>query len=76
MKHSNATHAYITFREHPGFYQLIIKDNGIVKSWNKENGLGLNNMIERVNSFNGNINIKAENGFEIFISIPKGELET
>jgi signal transduction histidine kinase len=74
MKHSNATHAYITFREHPGFYQLIIKDNGIVKSWNKENGLGLNNMIERVNSFNGNINIKAENGFEIFISIPKEDL--
>ncbi|HHW30601.1 MAG TPA: two-component sensor histidine kinase [Clostridiaceae bacterium] len=71
MKHSNATHVYITFREHPGFYQLIIKDNGIVKRWSRDEGLGINNMIERVESFKGNINIKTENGFEIFISIPK-----
>jgi signal transduction histidine kinase len=74
MKHSNATHVYIVFREHPGFYQLIVKDNGIVKNWSKDNGLGLNNMIERVNSFNGNINIMTEKGFEIFISITKGGL--
>lgn len=71
MKHSNATHTSITFREHPAFYQLIIRDNGSVKGYNIEDGLGLRNMIDRVHSFNGNINIITENGFEIFISIPK-----
>ena len=71
MKHSNATHASITFREHPALYQLIIRDNGTVKSYSMDDGLGLKNIIDRVHSFDGNINIITENGFEIFISIPK-----
>ncbi len=71
MKHSDATHAYVTLNEHPGFYQLIIRDNGTVKSDSKKEGLGLKNMEERVNSLNGIININERNGFEIFISIPK-----
>lgn len=71
MKHSNATHVSITFREHPAFYQLIISDNGKVKGYSIDNGLGLRNIIERVHSFSGNINIITEKGFEIFISIPK-----
>lgn len=28
MKHSNATRVTITIKEHPGFYQLLIEDNG------------------------------------------------
>lgn len=71
IKHSNATHASIIFREHPAFYQLIIRDNGNVKSYCTDEGLGLNNITDRVLSFGGIINIKNENGFEIFISIPK-----
>jgi len=69
MRHSDATKVTIALNEHPALYQLIIKDNG--KAKNTGNGLGLTNMIDRVNSFNGNININTENGFEIFISIPK-----
>jgi len=71
MKHSNATHAFVKFAEHPAFYQLIVKDNGKVRGYSFENGLGLKNIIERVRSFGGHVNIATENGFEIFISIPK-----
>lgn len=71
IKHSNATCASISFREHPALYQLIIRDNGMVKGYTTDNGLGLRNMADRVHSLNGNINIITENGFEIFISIPK-----
>lgn len=71
MKHSNASEVWITFREHPALYQLIIKDNGTVKNYDTENGIGLKNVADRVDSFHGNINITTQNGFEIFISIPK-----
>ena len=71
IKHSNATLGSIMFREHPAFYQLIIRDNGSVKSFNTDNGLWLTKMRERVQSFNGHINIVSGKGFEIFISIPK-----
>ncbi len=71
IKHSNATHVFITVGEHPAFYQLIIRDNGNVKSSLSEEGLGLKNMTDRIHSLNGNINIKTEKGFEIFISVPK-----
>jgi signal transduction histidine kinase len=71
IKHSDATHVSIVFREHPAIYQLIIQDNGTVKSFSTDEGLGLKNMADRVHSLNGNINIKTKNGFEIFISIPK-----
>ena len=71
MKHSDATHAFITLNEHPGLYQLIIRDNGTLKSGRLKEGLGLKNMEERVNSLNGIMNTIRKNGFEIFISIPK-----
>jgi len=72
IRHSNASKVTIAFNEHPAIYQLIIKDNGKVQSFEK--GLGLTNMIDRVNSFGGNININTDNGFEIFISIPKKDV--
>lgn len=72
MNHSSATHVFIALREHPGLYQLIIRDNGEVKNYDPDNGLGLKNMIDRVHSFKGNINIITKKGFEIFITIPKG----
>jgi len=70
-RHSNADRASIILREHPALYQLIIRDNGVVKSYSTDEGIGIKNMTDRVHSFNGNININTENGFEIFISIPK-----
>lgn len=74
MKHSDATQVFIYLREHPAFYQLIIRDNGHVKVA-RTDGMGLMNMADRVQALKGNINIQKNNGFEIFISIPKGEEE-
>ena len=71
IKHSNATEVIITLNEHPGFYQLIIQDNGIVKDYNIEDGIGIGNILDRVATLHGNVNINTNNGFEIFISIPK-----
>lgn len=71
IKHSNATQADIILREHPALYQLIIRDNGKVAGYNCDEGLGLKNMAERVKSLNGIINITTDNGFAIFISVPK-----
>lgn len=71
IKHSNATVVSITINEHPGFYQLIIQDNGVVEEYNLEKGIGIRNILDRVAAFNGNVNINTDNGFKIFISIPK-----
>ena len=79
MKHSNATNVSIKLLEHPAMYQLIIADNGTLSSaakWylsqNKTgDGMGLQSMADRIKSFQGNFNIITDNGFEIFITIPK-----
>ena len=76
VRHSNATHAAVLLHEHPAFYQLIISDNGTVKSYNSGNGIGLQNIRDRVNSFHGVTNITAKIGFRIFITIPKREAES
>lgn len=75
VKHSNATMVHITVMEHPGFYQLMIEDNGtnstIPQSAEISSGIGLSSMQERVQSLNGIIHIHNKNGFRIFVSIPK-----
>lgn len=71
IKHSNATKVEITLREHPALYQLIVKDNGSKTNKESTDGIGVKNMVHRVNSLNGIININTENGYCIFISLPK-----
>ncbi|OPX42411.1 sensor histidine kinase LiaS [Ruminiclostridium hungatei] len=71
LRHSNATEVSVSLIEHPALYQLIVQDNGKVTGYNIENGIGLSNISERVRNFNGNMHINIENGFKIFISIPK-----
>ena len=71
VKHSNANKITVILREHPGFYQLLIEDNGTNINVNIKNGIGLNNIYDRVNSLGGNIKITTENGFKILISIFK-----
>lgn len=69
-KHSNADKINIILREHPGFYQMSIEDNGTIKHTN-EPGIGLLNMRERVENLGGTIHFHNEKGFQIFISIRK-----
>lgn len=73
VKHSNASKVKIVVREHPALYQLLIEDNGNLSISKKSDGtgIGLDNMRERVSAFNGNMLITKEQGFKIFISIPK-----
>ena len=70
IRHSDATGVKLTLREHPALYQLIIKDNGSKKEVSSE-GIGLKNIKQRVDSLKGIVNIRYENGFMLFISIPK-----
>lgn len=76
QKHSNATHAKIVLREHPGFYHLQIQDNGtnaVLPASDEDKGIGLLNMEERVQALHGNIHISIADGFCISITIMKGE---
>lgn len=84
VKHSNADTITIILREHPGFYQLSVEDNGVSQApgqdfrWNVieseqilNRGIGLSNMKERVEALRGTFRVHNEKGFLIFISIPK-----
>ena len=74
MRHSNADKVLITAREHPGFYQLVIADNGTRKtSMSASSGMGLSSMQERIQVLNGVLRIQTDAGFRIFITIPKKE---
>jgi signal transduction histidine kinase len=70
-KHSNADKVTLILREHPGFYQMSIEDNGTGVTLRQDAGIGLSNMKDRVEALNGNIHFFTEKGFRILISIPK-----
>lgn len=74
IKYSNATEMNIIVREHPDFYQLLIKDNGTNINTDHKPGIGLINIKDRVNALNGTLNITTDSGFRIFISIMKSSL--
>ena len=71
IKHSNATMVNIFLREHPALFQLVVQDNGTKITNSTEGGIGLKNIAGRVEAFGGHLNIRTDNGFKIFISIPK-----
>lgn len=71
-KHSNADKCSVYVHEHPGFYQLLIEDNGTkINNTTSHSGIGLINMQDRVEALGGHITITNTQGFRIFISIPK-----
>lgn len=72
-KHSNATRVRLTMREHPSLYQLEIADNGTKTppSCTASRGIGLINIQERVTQLNGTLTLYTDQGFRIFITIPK-----
>lgn len=83
MKHSKCDKVSITLREHPGLYQLVVEDNGFIQAElakqisnyldhpEEMQGMGLKNIIDRVNHFHGYYRIATEQGFKVFITIPK-----
>jgi signal transduction histidine kinase len=71
-KHSGATAAAITLHEQPGFYSLIVSDNGRGFSGKTEpDGIGLKSISERVEGAGGILTINGQKGFKLFISVPK-----
>ena len=81
-KHSNAGKVEIVAREHPGLYQLMIEDDGTAGDISKyqekyefggTEGMGIRNMKDRVSALGGNMQIKKEKGFRIYITVPKKE---
>ncbi len=74
VKHSDGNVIGITLREHPGFYQLLVEDNGNCSDDIKESGIGLSNMRDRIDSVDGLITFTpSEKGFKVFASIPKNK---
>ena len=85
MRHSNADSVDILLREHPALYQLCIEDNGTPengipdiqtgsdsnKAKNISGDMGLSNIRDRAKTLGGTVQITQENGFRIFVTIPK-----
>lgn len=83
MKYSDATSVHITLHETDTFYHLRLKDNGTIDARTQvmlrryhihgtfTDGMGLQNMADRVQGFHGDIDFSVNNGFQIIIQIPK-----
>ena len=69
-KHSNASIVKLSLTEINKTWNLLIYDNGNIKTKHYEPGIGLINMEERVNSLGGKFHVNANNGFRIFITLP------
>ena len=69
-RHSGASLASVTIREHPAFYQFSIEDNGN-GGCAFSGGIGLSNMRDRLASLHGTLQVRSEKGFHLFITIPK-----
>lgn len=71
-KHSNATNVSISLNELPILYQFIISDNGTdIKPNLSIHGMGISSILERVQGLGGHVTFNTNDGFKIFISIPK-----
>lgn len=88
IKHSENDIVDIILREHPGMYQVVVHDYRLASKHDEQantrrsktdidylnsGGIGMQNMRDRVESLHGNIAISTENGFRIFVSLPKTE---
>lgn len=73
IKHSKATKVYIAIKNCSHNVNIVMKDNGKGFDTTKERqGIGISNIINRINSFNGEMTIKSApgKGCEIQIRIP------
>lgn len=82
IKHSKNDYVDVILREHPGMYQLVVHDyskNAARKKQSDEyfdkvsktGGIGLQNISDRVRGLNGNLTIDTQNGYRIFVTVPK-----
>lgn len=71
--HSNATKVEILLSETAKLYRLLLVDNGTNAIAHPEAGagLGLLSLRQRVEALSGSMHISVENGFHLFITLPK-----
>ena len=72
MKHSNGTQLQLFLLEQKTTYTIDYRDNGN-RPTNTPSGMGLTMMKELVEKHNGDFTLQTNNGYEIFIRIPKQE---
>jgi len=71
-KHSNGDTIRISMKEYTSLYCLSIADNGTNATLpENSSGMGLDNMQARVSALKGTIRFSTQDGFHIFVSIPK-----
>ncbi|MBE6845606.1 MAG: sensor histidine kinase [Ruminococcus sp.] len=74
IRYSNGDSVVIVIREHPGFFQASVEDNGENSGNINQGGIGLENMKIRAEKLGGIFKFYAEkNKFRVFVSIPKGK---
>lgn len=73
LRHGHAKRMTITFTETKTHYQLLISNDG-VSAGSFQLGYGLTQMKERVAIIGGKISFDGSHGFEIKLTIPKGDL--
>lgn len=70
-KHSDATKVEISVFEHPKLLQIIVSDNGSELTKTAiSNGMGLENIRQRVKVLKGSFNIDTTVGFRVFVTFP------
>lgn len=70
-RHSNATQVTLRVRTFPGFYQLVVSDNGTGAKSTAGDGMGLKNIEDRVRALGGTFSLVTHPGFQIYVTIPK-----
>ncbi len=73
IKHAEATHTSVSIKARDNSIEIIVKDNG--KGFNlnsKRKGIGISNMVNRIQFYNGVLQIETEpgNGCKISVRIP------
>ncbi len=71
LKHSGATEAIIELKKEDNLLKLSVEDNGLgIDEKQHKKGMGLNNILSRVEALNGNLHIISKVGVKINIEIP------
>lgn len=72
VKHSNGNSVQIKIQEFTSLYYLSVADNGTGATLtSSDSGMGLDNMKTRAEALGGTIRFSVQDGFHIFVSIPK-----
>lgn len=71
-KHSNATQVTVHLTEMEDRWTYLIADNGTqISNPQTSSGVGLINIEERLHQLKGTVHFNTDNGFRIFMTIPK-----